>query len=1099
VTVEFFREQEKTWADRLHGLSLVSEAGFDLEDSLAAFRFVFRSYRAQHYFREDRVRLLQRYPASLLAGMTGIASSRYDEGTFWPRVGETVGQKLTQTQMTELSDGFRTGLDRFHLSRFETPLRNIGEILMHAGIPVSSTENFLRLLADRDSRRPDLTGEDFCGWVAGMPREIAATKGLDAPTWRFLKEGGEVASDLIDRFLAYLDAAAANRSGDIDAALNALPVLLAAEVQRIHDRGEITTSLSRRMNRRQARSPRVVYVYGQVQVHLPSIESAESDRQVWQFSAQGESWSRHVHLPWFGQQADPVFESLAQPVTTIVVSLPSHSLEWQIHVIDPGMPLLAFDQVTGQLIPASHQLPRSWVWLAFPNSDDKPIDVVLDADGDFQLIEHPDPPLGWYGWTFAKVDLSLVRSVGLAKGAERRRYVSTVQYPVLQTEPPVRCIRLPDGAPVYDRRPWLTIPLMMSDPSLQTNREWNLQIVDAAGEIVSVQSIAAGAKEVDIDPWEGYAAPLIGRFELRVLGALGRSARFEVAVAEDLVIETTPEFRWFDHRGILNPSTVRLRCGNSENLIRLTSDQVAAQATVGDGDQFLNVLVEPEHMWTSTETAGCRTRRSTMPASVEIEDLSRTALLLNMPARRLGRIMLVGGSDWHPLQDEVVESGASGLARLPLSRLVDTARSRGGGDIYSEVDGALSLVGRIRPRRLVESLRLLDNQFYLDLVYDNLDLQLQIQMENAPWHQVAPVHVPAGTDVVAAPDVALGRGPITVEVRMFDQWGLGTATKRSAATSENSFRLEPGIDLDRNSLEDAFVRWVAGINPLPAVPETMRFILDIYGAMRTHAVTMRSPNLLRELADYTVERGDLFLDAVRTATWSKSSHTRLLAEGWPATAPAGGQPIDLVTWQRSPYLGLLESLGGESSPAFSEVLSTWLGPEACSILEHGIDPERSIGSFGDRNIGVLADLPPEEVDRIWRAVSLVPGPLLSRDQRAINARLLFDQRENQLLARLIDVSPRFVDEVRALLGSCYEESSLEPIDARNAPKTWRQLPQTSLAISFAARLAARDVSRGHELYDYARAWFADLADCAPGFVEQDLLLAELWLTHWDAR
>ncbi len=120
---------------------------------------------------------------------------------------------------------------------------------MHAGVPVLSVESFARLLAEQDSKRSDLTGEDFCGWVGGMTREVAFAKGLDAPTWRFLKEGGAISSDLTERLLVFLDAAAANRQEFCAEALRAIPRHLAEELDRLYLSGQLHLSSNRKRNR----------------------------------------------------------------------------------------------------------------------------------------------------------------------------------------------------------------------------------------------------------------------------------------------------------------------------------------------------------------------------------------------------------------------------------------------------------------------------------------------------------------------------------------------------------------------------------------------------------------------------------------------------------------------------------------------------------------------------------------------------------------------------------------------------------------------------------------------------------------------------------
>jgi hypothetical protein len=173
-----------------------------------------------------------------------------------------------------------------------------------------------------------------------------------------------------------------------------------------------------------------------------------------------------------------------------------------------------------------------------------------------------------------------------------------------------------------------------------------------------------------------------------------------------------------------------------------------------------------------------------------------------------------------------------------------------------------------------------------------------------------------------------------------------------------------------------------------------------------------------------------------------------------------------------------------------------MGADATRILTEGKDSAESVSTF-DTNVAILAEKPPTFLNEVWRSYIAIPGQILTRDQRGIQARELFDHRADSRLNDLIRVSPTIVEHTLWLLEGEIGKHAPAPLYARKAPRDWQQLPQASLSLAFASRLAARNVRDARDLYDRARDWYADLADCASAFVEQDLILAELWLTRWE--
>jgi hypothetical protein len=341
----------------------------------------------------------------------------------------------------------------------------------------------------------------------------------------------------------------------------------------------------------------------------------------------------------------------------------------------------------------------------------------------------------------------------------------------------------------------------------------------------------------------------------------------------------------------------------------------------------------------------------------------------------------------------------------------------------------------------------------------------------------------------------LGRGPLTANVRPFDPWEAGLTSEQEVSNRENQFRVGSEFDRSFESLEDQFIHWIAGISPIPDGSRALTFALDVYGSL-DRGSSQEHATLFRDVAALSRATTEVMLESLPDSGWSQQTHTRLLAEGWPATAPRVLGPAEPGIWRRSPFLDLLTLPGDLSAPESHLQLADWLGEESVSILTSGNDPAETASVF-NANVATLADKPQTVQDAMWRAYSAIPGQILTKDQRGIQARELFDHRGDFRLKTLIGVSPTIVEQVTSLLETEVGKHSIHSLQTRKAPRDWRQLPQVSLGLALAARLAARAIQEANDLYEYAQHWYAELATCAPAFVEQDLILAELWLTRWE--
>lgn len=1097
-----FREQDREWRRRLLGLSLIAEAAIDVDAATAALRTL-----SQKTFaigdRSTRSSLMKRYAATALAGLTAVASSKYEEGTFWPRVSDVAGFELIQPLQQLYSDTFRYGLDLLGLARFDTPLRNLGEILMHTGIPLASVDAFMQILQRRDAATQDLTGIDFCTWAASMSRAGAAAKGLDAPSWRFLSNGGDVSSDFVDRFLTILDATASGIA-PADLAMDSLPEHIATEVRRLLVTGAVQRNELRTRARESRLVPRLVYVDGMIQVYLPPFEERSRKDVTWQITVAGESWSRTVTAPWPGDPVALTFESIRRPQLNVVVRLKEEPGEWTVPIVETASPLLVFDPSSHAAIPVSAQLPKGRVWVAFPNESDSEVIDALEFDGGLAVVEQVDAPYGWDDWSFALIDLRSVTRVrvrgGGGESGYRWRYISSVTRPAIEDVSVVPFIRTLEGRPVLSARPRVVLPAARQDDEAGISAtSWTIATSTSSGEELSTHRVDSTIGPSLFDPWPADIERLVGEFRLQVRGPLGRGSVLDVAIAEQVLVRAEPEFRWFESMGGLEPCALSIRAPDTDETIELSPDMTAQQIALHDpsGMPALSVNADVDYMWVSTVTPEGASQASIGPARIHRENLAVTELRLNTIPRAYGRVVAITRSA--EVQSADVAANATGIAKINLARFTDTAIKHGVLTLRYEVGGRSTTLGVIRPKQLVTALIFDADQIMVETNGDSVPLELGVYLDFAPWREAESLEVPIGVDTVPLTSTLRGRGPAWIAARVIDPWVRSAWPKYPSVKDENSRHIDLPV-AEGSGIEHSVIAWVAGQSPLPAGGDVFRFALSVYGSLRAARTDVPRWQLRNDVATRSRELGWEFVEAAQESNWSRSTHTRLLVEGWAATATAAGRPLNSTTWTLSPFLGLLESsrIEGADRAGLEDIMDTVLGGSARQILVEGTDEAASVGAFRG-NVEILSEWSNERVDEVWRAVAPVPGVLLDADQRLIHARELFDSRLTADTRSLAATSRGILRRSHVVLQDELGERVRALIRARSGGEGWPSLPCLSITLSLLARLAARGSSTAAQTFELYRSKFGDLAAAAPSFVEQDLVLAELWMTHWESK
>jgi hypothetical protein len=1098
--------RERQWAPLLRNISLVAEAEIrethrtQVASALGVL-YGQGGYAAGQSAVSKGVAFLARWPACLVASMTGVAVTSYAQGTYWPALWKAAGYRGDADDQHVWGTAFVAALPELGLPMFsESYLRFLGPILMHAGIPAYCLGDFFRLLAERRRQEPGLDADSFIAWATAPGRKLRLSE-LDKPAERFLLNGGDYAHDVVDRTLDLLDRLT-DPDPDLDAVRLPSYMIEAAKSELASGHLDLSRSAARRtgdhratVTRREAQ-PRIgLDPYGQgVHVLLPAVGDTADGVARWRVTADGDAHTVQSRAIWVGaaETTPQTVFPLNRPVRTVLVALAGREdLTAELSVVDQHDPLLFFGE-DGRRLASTVSLPRSQLWIMHP------ADRELEFNGEPGQVVEPTVPFGWDGWRLCSVSLENVQAVGLRNG--RAHQVEVQARPRLLLGEPLPGAMTPFGSPVYPALPQLLLPRI---PGADITWYAEIRRVGGGAPLVSRQVHPA---ETNTDIWSGVPRPVLGAFEVTVRGPLGRGLRRTIFIAEGLSITYEPQVRLLTAVGLAKGRaslTTAIGATVNPSSVHFGPNERAKPLEYRTADESEPIVITPPHAAVLCPGAGV-TAWTTSILRLVAEDFAAAGRLLvrvlanSQHGDNVELAVHVRGQQVQAIPPSGQQT--AGLAAFELARAVDTIATSGRAELTVSIDGRLMPVGTVRPRRLASGVELAGDKIVLRESAAIEGLMAGVYLTYAPWRP--PTELPIAADGTATLGSELrDAGPLRVLLRIDDPWAVSNwptwPISEAFACPASGFPKSPDPE------EEALSRFVAGQGELPELVGHLGWLWRVL-----------------ELAPELVKAGArLDLDGRCTSELRRRPRAAVLsildaelstADAIHALITAGlaGAPAERDLWtidERYALVRMWAALPAAAAIASGDLLNddnaadaaiSQCGDSFTEILKGHTDPNATVGGFvaGTERIALL---PPEQIEAMWQAAAVVPRAMLDADTRATAALRMFEAR-NMSSMRSAALTARVVTNAAELLLRRSRHVDLAcAITARKpsiGSQSWLGLPAMSIAMALLARLAARGDGNAAMLEREYRSKWANLALHAPDLVAIDLVLAEALVT-----
>lgn len=1084
--LELLRHREESWSTRLSAtrISLVAEDVKTLsEHSEQALQALGRAWRRDG---THTSRLLRRFPAVHVLTTTRVATDHY-AASFWPKLIELAGLPQGQGLQQAWGEAYLANLQRLGLPAFEEVedrgSRFVGPILMHSGVPTFCLPDLLRLVRDRRRLTQGLSPESFVSWARERARQDRLGY-VDKPVQRFLRYGDEFAVDVVDRVFELLDVVAAGGTGDsvelpqrfIQAAvdLRSAGGPLSPAPTGTGDHAASTSGPAMLRLDPHGRGPFV---------RLPSIPDADEGQVVWVVGADAheERVASLALLPGYHEPSPHVDVPINRPVRQVTARLEgSAHLDLAVPVVDGERPVLLFDE-DGTQLSATSPLRRGAVWVVHPAETHELVSPAED-----KIITESVLPPGWTGWRLLLVDLDGVTQLRLADGTSvdvQARAVPRIVMPA-----PVTGIRTMSGEPVFDQLPRIELPDLGEE-----GPTWSVSLVDDSGTVLVRRDMS---RTEDCDRiWDAAPTAICGGVALRIRGPWGRTASRRFALVHGLSVRATPQWRRMTSRGLV-PASVQLstssgiRCSASS--IELTPSETRQVISVSTGTEKFPLVVEPPHMSVSHLTQSSTSHESVFALRLQAEAVHEDpgVLIVNTGAQASPRLHVLTREGPVQAIEPQVSAAQHQVYRFPLTQLTDTLRTEQQLQLALDPQGELTLA-YLRPGRLFSDITIEAGVLHLSDAPDIEGLTAICYRSMAPWTEPVAVHVSNGC--ASLPEEFVDAGPLLVHVRIEDPWVPDPVPSwpRKLLLVEQPGYLTSGGDHHQVALSAL----LAGADNFDTYEADLSHVWQSYDRLWRLGLGERARAIDVQLRSFLADRPSEAMVALARTTIEPERIAHLLVKTGLAAQTIDEGQSDVPALRRANVLPLtLLGRWAHDEDSMDELVTVC--GEVIRELATGSDPFASVGRF-DKTSDVLAKMPESQRKATYRSAGLVPVGLLDANSRALAAGAVLEGRESERLRWLKSNVMRLNTEVRESFQVLHFRPAIKAMDARHRPDRpygWRAIPEWSIGMAFACRLAAHRGLRIPVVETNIRA-LTDLAIEAPDLVAIDLMIAEFSVRH----
>jgi len=1114
---------ERDWEEQLWSASLVVQVQYRDQDAVAALK------RLGYFFATGKTeRILREYPASFLIGLNFIASAQMEKGTLWPFIFAGLNNlESSQPRQEAIARIHRMALNKFQLERFEHPLGRIGEIILHAGIPVSSQGKFVKRLINDYKTLDDFDSKIFNEGIRGIPQDRVQASSIDKPIWHFINQAGAVADDFVSKCIEILDDSKESQAG------SGLPLRVVAEIQRlVLELGKASLLRSNRKGER-VKPPRLTWPNtseNELQVVLPRIPESKHSAVRWTVEC-GESVTRidvMQEIPGIG--VEPTIFEVREPVAQI--NLRSESLgatdelqtrSWSLNLYSEENPVMFFD-ADGVLDPGKGPLDPGPVKILYPSrTSSSPTGPSLDIDGDAESLSI-DSPLGWAPdtgdtpWLAVLADLSKAEAVEIrfnptAGYRPYRRAVSAFKKPRPALNGLIIGLYDNQGSSIFSEFPELEVGSLST-----SNDEWSYQVRDLDRSLVWEEKIFPKEGKVSIENPLG----LSGRFDFKISRGLGQTTTFTRTVIPGLSASYLGEERKLLEDGTgLEELTVIVRSVQAQDVSVFLSRRIRSSTINDDRISKEPIIIRPNYEFLELfNTRSGRKSEWIEPTKSNIENL--TELQIFFASTHAKTAALIG--KWGNSDTQVLEARATTPRfKFHLGELSDAANDRGTFDLeIQDQTGRRLKAGKCYPKNLFIDFEVDEDCHFVKFDFAGgiapTGIQVGFYPTLAPWR--APVIVELESDSVAIPEDIKNFGVLAFSMAVSSPWAphdFGTTPLFDDANSGFFDSLPP--DMHKNS-EQALTHWILTGEKSFKVDEMdpeLAWICFIKSESMARNAGL-DPAALKRLATSVLQQNPNSLRAYPVTTRTRhESLSDLIDSGMAAQMPLSTQvmvgqqlsrPVLASIGIASSDLDETQSLLDSAAEAWGSALPTSKEDVANDLLAvHTYKLE--LLNFTSRAVKFLVDL--DESAFTEFSNNYLPGKLMEGGTMFVEILSKFKFNAKELTVGLgpdwtkevsnslknLDVFfPAIRDQVlisRPIL-------TIEQLRQIGGLTAWvANWPAISIRMALAARLAARGHSAAKIAWDSNQSFYLKMARALPSLVEIDLTIAELALRQIESE